>query len=165
MAARLLTDDVLERLTERFSKRTRKLIASASAHAKANGTAFGGMPLLVFGHIAEKGKPAGAYDLIDEISRALGRPVTPPSVYRSIEHLTVLRLVSRLSCRNAYVVCAHPGHAHDCVLLVCESCGETAELEDKRLDKLIGKRVKAAGFAPRHRILEVEGTCQACQAA
>ena len=165
MAARLLTDAVLERLIDRLSKRTRSAIAAAKTHAVAHGETLGGMPLLVFGLLAEKGRPIGAYDLIDEIARAIGRPVTPPSIYRSIEHLTGLRLVSRLSCRNAYVVCAHPGHAHDCVLLICESCGETAELEDKRLDRLIGESAKAVGFQPRHRILEVEGTCRACQAA
>ena len=121
--------------------------------------------LLVFALLTEQQRPVGAYDLIDAIARLVSRPVRPPTVYRAIDQLIARRLVARLASRNAFVTCAHPGHFNDCVLLVCDSCGRTAELEDGRLDRLILEDARRTGFEPRHRTLEVEGTCKSCRGA
>ena len=117
----------------------------------------------MFALLTEQQRPTGAYDLIDAIGRLAGRPIRPPTVYRAIEHLIARKLVARLASRNAFVTCAHPGHSHDCVLLVCDRCGRTAELEDDRLDKLINADARRTGFEPRHRTLEIEGTCKTCR--
>ena len=165
MAARLLQLDRLDTMIQRLSQPAQAAVARARAHCTSQGGELAGMPLLVFALLTQAGRPAGAYDLIDGISRLVERPVKPPTVYRAIDNLMALKLVARLASRNAFVVCAHPGHRHDCVLLVCDLCGRTAELEDQRLDRLILADARRTGFEPRHRTLEVEGTCQACQPA
>ncbi len=163
MAARLLTPEALATLLKRLSPRTIDAVARARRHALGLGDPLAPMPELVFAILSEQSRPVGAYDLIDEISRLVGRPIKPPTIYRAIEQLLAVKLIARLASRNAFVACAHPGHRHDCVLLVCDSCGRTDELEDRKLDKLIDADARRSGFEPRHRTLEVEGTCRSCQ--
>jgi Fur family transcriptional regulator, zinc uptake regulator len=163
MAARLLTPDVLAALLKRMSPRTADAVERARVHAAERGEALTPMPELVFALLNEQSRPTGAYDLIDGISRLVGRAIKPPTIYRAIDQLLAAKLIARLASRNAFVACAHPGHRHDCVLLVCDSCGRTAELEDRKLDRLIEADARRSGFEPRHRTLEVEGTCRSCQ--
>ena len=153
MAARLLDDEIIARILGTLSPLAQRATAEASSHALARGEALSGMPLLVFALITGLQRPAGAYELIDTIARLVSRPVRPPTVYRAIDQLIAHKLVARLSSRNAFVTCAHPGHSHDCVLLVCDRCGRTAEVEDTRLDRLILEDARKAGFEPRHRTL------------
>ena len=165
MAARLLSDDKIETIIGRLGPTAQWAVARARAHCTQGGGALAGMPLLVFALLTEQQKPVGAYDLLDAVARLAGRPIRPPTVYRAIDQLLALKLVARLASRNAFVTCAHPGHSHDCVLLVCDRCGRTAELEDGRLDRLILEDARKSGFEPRHRTLEVEGTCKSCRGA
>ena len=165
MAARLLHDDKIAAIIRQLSQATQAAVARAKRHVPQTGDALAGMPLLVFALLTEQQKPVGAYDLIDVIARLAERPVRPPTVYRAIDQLLARKLVARLASRNAFVTCAHPGHSHDCVLLICDKCGRTAELEDVRLDRLINEDARKSGFEPRHRTLEVEGTCKTCQGA
>jgi len=163
MAARLLRDDAIEAIIGQLAVATQAAVTRARLHSAQNGDALTGMPLLVFALLTEQQLPLGAYDLIDAVARLAGRPVRPPTVYRAIDHLLSRRLVARLASRNAFVACTHPGHSHDCVLLICDKCGRSAELEDGRLDRLILEDARRTGFEPRHRTLEVEGTCKTCQ--
>ena len=163
MATRLLQPAVLDAIIGKLPPLTVAAVERAKRHCIEHGAELAGMALLVFALLTKATRPTGAYDLIDDISRLVGRPITPPTVYRAIEALIALKLVARLASRNAFVVCSHPGHRHDCVLLVCDRCGRTAELEDLRLDKLILEDARRSGFEPRHRTLEVEGTCHDCK--
>jgi len=163
MAARLLTPDILTALLRRMSPRTADAVKRARSHALGLGDPLAPMPELVFAILSEHSRPVGAYDLIDDISRLVGRPIKPPTIYRAIEQLLAVKLIARLASRNGFVACAHPGHRHDCVLLVCDRCGRTDELEDRKLDRLIDADARRTGFEPRHRTLEVEGTCRSCQ--
>jgi len=163
MAARLLDDDSIETILRGLDAAAQATVARVRATSANSGEALAGMPLLIFALIAAQQRATGAYDLIDAVSRLSGRPVRPPTVYRAIDQLIARKLVARLASRNAFVACAHPGHSHDCVLLVCDKCGRTAELEDGRLDKMILEDVRRTGFEPRHRTLEVEGTCKTCR--
>jgi Fur family transcriptional regulator, zinc uptake regulator len=165
MAARLISTELLDDVLARFADKTRGLVESAAALAQRRGQELAPMQSLVLAILSERGKPLGAYDLIDEVTRQVGRPIRPPSVYRSIDALIDLRLVARIASRNAFVLCAHPDHRHDCVLMICDRCGATAELEDRRLDRILQEDAEREGFATRHRILELEGTCKACRAS
>ena len=160
MAARLLQPAHLDAILQRFSKRT----AAALRSADTFGGEITGLRRLILAVLIEQGKPMGAYELIDELGRLIGRSIKPTSTYRSIEDLIAARLISRIASRNSFVACAHPGHPHDCVLLICERCGTTCELEDQRLDRLIREDAHKLDFEPNHRILEIEGTCGACRA-
>ena len=54
------------------------------------------------------GRPTGAYELIEAVTRRDSRPVGPPTVYRALEFLMLQGLVSRIESLNAYVPCVHP---------------------------------------------------------
>ena len=162
MATRLITRDDTVALAQKLGKRAQQALGRLRAQEGESVMALSPMATMVFVLIADAETPTGAYDLIGRLSQLLGRPVTPPTVYRAIEQLTEQRLVARLASRNAFVACAHPGHRHDCVLLVCDRCGRAAEVEDEKLDRLILADAKRSGFTPRHRTLEVEGTCRDC---
>ncbi len=113
----------------------------------------------------ERGRPTGAYDLIEALKRRDSRPVGPPTVYRALEFLISQGLVSKIESRNAYVPCAHPERRQDCLFFVCSNCGESVELEDPRVEQLLAQDAADLGFRVTRRVVEVEGTCATCIAA
>jgi Fur family transcriptional regulator, zinc uptake regulator len=119
---------------------------------------------LVLGILLQKRAPMGAYEIIQLLSDLSAKMVGPPTIYRAMDFLIEMGLVARVASRNAFVACAHPDHAHDCVFFICQSCGGTQEIEDQRLDRLIREDAKGLGFEPMHRVLEIEGTCRSCRA-
>jgi Fur family zinc uptake transcriptional regulator len=116
----------------------------------------------VYALLLKRGGQASAYDLIADLSRDEGKPIGPPTIYRALEFLLEQGLISRLESRNSFVLCAHPGEDHDCLMFVCERCGRASEVVDERVTGLLAQDAGAIGFAPKRRIIEVEGTCAAC---
>ena len=110
----------------------------------------------------ERGRPTGAYELIEALKLKDSRPVGPPTVYRALEFLMAQGLVSKIESRNAYVPCAHPERPHDCLFFICSDCGASVELEDPRVAQLLVEDAALIGFRPTRRVIEVEGTCANC---
>jgi Fur family transcriptional regulator, zinc uptake regulator len=117
---------------------------------------------MVLAALAESATPLGAYDVMEKLGVWLGRGIAPPTVYRSIDYLVEAGLVSKVASRNAFMLCAHAGHPHDCVFFICDRCGGAEEVEDGRLDTLIAGDAANIGFTPRTRTLEIAGTCRRC---
>ncbi len=111
------------------------------------------------------GRPMGAYDLRDHISEAFGREISPASIYRTLDFLCTQNVVARIESRNAYVVCTHPDHDHTCVHFVCNTCGSSSEIENKRLERLLSSDAKKLGFAIDQRVVELSGSCAECREA
>jgi Fur family zinc uptake transcriptional regulator len=112
--------------------------------------------------IATAPSPLGAYAIIDEMSRAQDKKVAPPTVYRTLEFFLEQGFLHKIESRNAYAPCEHLGHPHQGILLVCESCGRTDEVENARLGKLLKDAAARNGFSAKRQIVEVEGLCQTC---
>ncbi len=112
-----------------------------------------------------KGRPTGAYELIEAVKLKDARPVGPPTVYRALEFLMVQGLVSRIESLNAYVPCAHPERDHDCLFFICSGCRSSVELEDSRIGGLLAEDAAALGFVATRRMVEVQGTCARCAEA
>ena len=70
--------------------------------------------------------------------------------------------VSKIESNNAYVPCAHPERAHDCVFFICSNCGASAELEDPRIERLLAEDAANLGFSVNRPVVEVKGTCASC---
>lgn len=119
----------------------------------------------VFDALADGGRPVSAYDVADRVSAAAGRRIAPNSVYRILDLFVAHNLAKRVESRNAYVVNVHPSCAHDCIFLVCETCGRIDHLDDDRLANGMRERAVAGGFVPRRPVLELMGLCSACNAA
>ena len=113
----------------------------------------------------QAGQPLGAYELMPRLEAVLGRRLTPPTVYRSLDFLVNQGLVSRIESRNAFVPCAHPEHPHACVFFVCERCSTSVEVENHALERLIARDAGALGFEINRRVIELQGMCAQCRKA
>ena len=71
--------------------------------------------------LAESSAPLGAYAIIDQLSRREGKPIAPPTVYRTLDFFRDHGFVYKIESRNAYAPCEHLGHAHHGALLLCEN--------------------------------------------
>ena len=85
------------------------------------------------------GRPTGAYELIEAVTRRDSRPVGPPTVYRALEFLMAQGLVSRIESLNAYVPCVHPERDHDCLFFICRDCRTSVEFENPRIAALLAE--------------------------
>ncbi|MEM6536842.1 MAG: Fur family transcriptional regulator [Pseudomonadota bacterium] len=106
--------------------------------------------------------PIGAYDLKDLVSASLGRTISATSIYRILEYFCDLGAALRIESRNAYVPFRQPEHNEASVLFVCNACGASAELENKKLEQLLTADAKALGFTIARRVIELSGSCANC---
>ncbi len=114
--------------------------------------------------LAQSSAPLGAYAIIDQLSRLEGKPVAPPTVYRTLDFFLDHGFIYKIESRNAYAPCEHLGHAHHGALLLCEKCGRSDEIEDVKLDRLLQEAAARAGFAPHRQMVELVGLCRDCAA-
>jgi Fur family transcriptional regulator, zinc uptake regulator len=114
--------------------------------------------------LAESSAPLGAYAIIDQLSRREGKPIAPPTVYRTLDFFLEHGFVYKIESRNAYAPCEHLGHAHHGALLLCEKCGRSDEIDDVKLDRLLQQAAARAGFAPHRQMVELVGLCRDCAA-
>lgn len=123
-----------------------------------------GMREAVFEELARHEKPASAYDIADNLSKSRGKRVAPNSVYRILDLFVGANLARRVESANAYVANAHPDCLHDCIFLVCDSCGQTTHLDDDAITKTVRAAATGAGFSPVRPVIEVRGKCADCDA-
>ncbi|KQU49618.1 MULTISPECIES: Fur family transcriptional regulator [Sphingomonas] len=138
------------------------LPAAAQAALEKAGEQWTAMRASVFRSLAQFEKPASAYDIADAVSKSEGRRVAANSVYRILDLFVGANLARRVESANAYVANTHPGCLHDCIFLVCDSCGQTTHLDDDRITRGVRHAAEAAGFAPVRPVIEVRGKCADC---
>ncbi|MCB1772577.1 MAG: transcriptional repressor [Gammaproteobacteria bacterium] len=108
-------------------------------------------------------RPLSAYELLEQMRDVVRNPA-PPTVYRALDFLLEQGLVHKLESLHAYVGCAHPDHAHASQFLICDDCGEVAEVEDASVARSLNAAGKAIGFRTRRPVVELLGTCAQCAA-
>lgn len=106
-------------------------------------------------------KPMSAYELLDQMREVIKNPA-PPTVYRALDFLLEQGLVHKLESLHAYVGCAHPEHPHASQFLICDDCGEVAEVEDPSVAQSLQAAGKAVGFRTKRPVVELLGTCAQC---
>ena len=139
------------------------LTDAAQATLERAGEQWTAMRASVFQALAGFAKPASAYDIAEAVSKAQGRRVAANTVYRILDLFVGANLARRVESANAYVANAHPDCLHDCIFLVCDSCGEAVHLDDDRLTRGVRNAAQAAGFAPVRPVIEVRGRCATCE--
>ncbi len=107
-------------------------------------------------------EPVKAYDLLQHLQRE-HKAAAPATVYRALNFLLQAGLVHRIESLNAYVGCGRPGHGDAGQFLICEHCGEVAELDDAELAALIATKADELGFAVANKVIELQGTCAECR--
>ncbi|PUB75212.1 MAG: transcriptional repressor [gamma proteobacterium symbiont of Ctena orbiculata] len=108
-------------------------------------------------------KPLSAYELLEHMRGVVKNPA-PSTVYRALDFLLEQGLAHKLESLHAYVGCAHPDHPHDSQFLICDDCGEVAEVEDPSVAKSLKAAGKAIGFRTKRPVVELLGTCAQCVA-
>ena len=121
------------------------------------------MRAAVFDALRDFGRPASAYDIAEAVSKREGRRVAANSVYRILDLFVGKNLATRVESANAYVPNAHPGCLHDCIFLVCDTCGQATHLDDDRVSSDVRSVARKAGFAPARPVIEVHGRCADCE--
>ena len=139
------------------------LMSAAQETMERSGEQWTQMRAAVFEALAEFDKPASAYDIADRVSQKQGRRVAANSVYRILDLFVGANLARRVESANAYVANDHPDCLHDCIFLICDSCGQTTHLDDDRLSGGVRAAAKQAGFSPDRPVIEVRGTCHDCK--
>jgi Fur family zinc uptake transcriptional regulator len=106
--------------------------------------------------------PLGAYAILDALARQEDKPVAPPTVYRALDFFLAHGFLHKIESRNAFAPCEHLGHDHQGVLLLCEKCGRSDEIEDDEVARMLRRAAERAGFAPHRQMVELQGLCRAC---
>ena len=139
------------------------LTAAARERLTREGEQWTQMRAAVFEALAGFGKPASAYDVAEQVSKAQGRRVAANSVYRILDLFVGANLARRVESANAYVANQHPGCLHDCIFLICDNCGQAVHIDDDSLTRGVREAAKGAGFSAPRPVIEVRGTCGDCE--
>jgi Fur family zinc uptake transcriptional regulator len=139
------------------------LVTAARDTMERSGEQWTQMRSAVFEALASFDRPASAYDIADKVSKTEGRRVAANSVYRILDLFVGANLARRVESANAYIANDHPDCLHDCIFLICDTCGQTTHLDDDRLSGGVRAAAKQAGFSPDRPVIEVRGTCSDCK--
>jgi Fur family transcriptional regulator, zinc uptake regulator len=139
-----------------------RLIAEARQVLTGAGEQWTDMRADVFSALAARDRPASAYDIADGVSALRGKRVAPNSVYRILDLFVRTNLARRVESANAYLANSHPGCRHDCIFLICESCGQVVHIDDDSLTGALVTAARGAGFADVRPVVELRGHCAAC---
>ena len=103
-----------------------------------------------------------ADDLVDLIRREDQR-ISRATVYRTLQWMVeagIARKVDfgegRFRFEHSY---RHPRHFH----LICKTCNRSFEFLSSDIEALVEEVAAARGFTPRQSVLQIHGTCEACQ--
>ena len=140
-----------------------ELSTAARTTLEKSGEQWTTMRAQIFEALAGFDKPASAYDIAEAVSKSAGRRVAANSVYRILDLFVGANLARRVESSNAYIANAHPDCLHDCIFLVCDSCGQTTHLDNDSITKGVRSAAEAAGFSPVRPVIEVRGKCADCE--
>ena len=101
--------------------------------------------------------------MAEAVSEAQGRRIAANSVYRILDLFVTANLARRVESANAYVANQHPGCLHDCIFLICDTCGQTVHIDDDSLSTGVREAAESAGFSSARPMIEVRGQCEDCR--
>lgn len=139
------------------------LKSAARERLTKQGEQWTGMRAAVFDALASFEKPASAYDIAEAVSKTERRRIAANSVYRILDLFVGANLARRVESANAYVANQHPECLHDCIFLICDTCGQTVHIDDDALSASIRRAAANAGFSAPRPVIEVRGTCGECE--
>jgi Fur family zinc uptake transcriptional regulator len=136
-------------------------MAKAVALCRKKGARFTSQRQYIYRLILQKGRPLGAYDLLQTMKAEIPG-VAPPTVYRALDFLLEQGLIHKLESLHAFVVCSEPEHVHDGQFLICSQCGQAEELDDQSVRLSLNTLMRTHGFNGRHQVVELMGRCCGC---
>ncbi len=114
---------------------------------------------LVLKIICEHKGALAAHQILDnlKLSNAKANRMT---IHRSLEYLTNMEVIHKISFNNTYVACTHLAE-HKCQLLVCVKCGKKIEFSSNEVFEALKSSSEKQGFQIKTPI-EIMGFCNEC---
>ena len=137
-------------------------LAEARQRCKARGARLTPTRERVLELLLESHAALGAYDVLSRL-RDEGLGAQPPVAYRALDFLVSHGFAHRIEKLNAYVACAHPGHAHAPAFMICRDCGAVAETPEDTVADTLASVAGDMGFALERAVVEAEGLCPGCR--
>jgi Fur family zinc uptake transcriptional regulator len=119
----------------------------------------------VLGILERRHAPVTAYEVLEELSRLLGRSVSPPTVYRGLAALRARGLIARIESRNAFLARGRVEDAAATLIYLCKRCGAAQVVADPAIEQRVAADASALRFRVEREVHEVEGLCHDCDAA
>ena len=138
------------------------LRSAARGRLEAKGEQWTDMRASIFDALAAFDRPASAYDIADAVSKSQDRRVAANTVYRILDLFVGANLAHKVESANAYVANQHPDCLHDCIFLICDTCGQAVHIDDDKLTGEIRDAAAGVGFSAKRPVIEVRGTCGDC---
>jgi Fe2+ or Zn2+ uptake regulation protein len=112
--------------------------------------------------VLQRTRPFSAEQLVTDMSTANGGKIGRATIYRTLEILASVDVLSRLIQEDGHPVylCENPGHRHH---IVCSGCGTAVSFTFCPMDELVPALARDTAFQIHDHMLEVFGTCPTCQ--
>lgn len=143
-------------------KTTSVLLAKARDFCEQKGARFTPLREKVYQILLDKNRPMGAYELLD-ILKETEESAKPATVYRALDFLLDFELIHKLESTNSFVACHHFGCSHPVQFLICDSCGDVAEIQSEGIEDKLNDQAKDRGFLISKQTIEAHGLCMDCQ--
>jgi Fur family ferric uptake transcriptional regulator len=105
-----------------------------------------------------------ALDIEDQLRARAGRRVGRASIYRVLDELVTLGLISRVEVGDG-VARYEPQRSHHHHHLVCDDCGRLTPFEDAALERAIRVLAERVSFDVSDHDVTLHGSCEHCRAS
>lgn len=124
----------------------------------------GGARQAVIDLLAQQPCALSALEIEEALKGAGGRPVARASVYRVIDELETLKLISRIEVGHGIsrYEAVHPGGHHHHHHLVCDECEKVIPFEDDELERTIHRVAGRVAFDVAEHEIVLHGSCGDC---
>ncbi len=155
------TEDYPSRVVD-ATRRDTSWAERASADLASAGFRRGGARKAVIDLLDTQTCALSAVEIEDALRRSEGRSVARASIYRILEELERLNLVSRIEVGQslARYEAARPEHHHH--HMVCSSCGQVLPFSDSGLERSIAELTSKVEFRVREHDVVLHGSCAEC---
>jgi len=109
-------------------------------------------------------RPMSAYDIINALATSGVKRQAPVTIYRAMNFLLSEGFAHKLESRNAFIACPFHHTSRDLVVfMICERCGGVDEATSEPLTRALSEIAERNHFAPRARVIELQGACAHCR--
>ena len=140
----------------------KNLLEQARLVCQQRGARFTQIREQVFVLLTQQDGAIGAYDLLEKL-KTIDPAAKPATIYRALDFLLDFGFIHRLESTNAFVACYHFGCLHPVQFLICDSCGDVAEIQSEGLKDTLNNQAEAHGFRVLKQTIEAHGLCADCQ--
>lgn len=119
---------------------------------------------LVLNVLRAQSGPMKAYELLERLkSEGIKAPMT---VYRALDRLEAKGLIHKLDAMNAFLVCNHDTPHSVQTFVVCSTCNQVKEIEERGFSGLDWSTLKDVAtqnaFTAQSARIEIRGICTDC---